>query len=255
MFILIRILLIIALLMMLFVFYIPIHMGILNAGNAAGILVCVALIAVLLFWKRFKGLIASLWEKRAGKVFVCTVSAIIGFSAILAVVLTAAMSKQVNDPPPDENTTMVVLGCKVKDGKPSLMLQRRLEAAYEYLSEHESVCVVVSGGKGDDELISEAECMKEYLISQGIAAERIFPEDKSTTTKENLLFSKNIIKKNGLPTTITLITDGFHQYRAEMLAKKIDIDPYNISGYTTWYLVPTYYVREWFGIVYYKLFG
>lgn len=255
MFILIRILLIMALLMMIFVFYIPIYMGILNAGNAVGIFVCVVMIAVLLFWKRFKGLVAALWEKTAGKVFVCTASAIIGFSVILAVVLTVAMSKQINDPPPDDNTTMVVLGCKVKEGKPSLMLQRRLDAAYEYLSAHESVNVVVSGGKGDDEIISEAECMKDYLISKGIAAERIFPEDKSTTTKENLLFSKNIIEENGLPPTITLVTDGFHQYRAEMLARKIDIIPYNISGYTTWYLVPTYYVREWFGIVYYKIFG
>ncbi|MGB4091299.1 MAG: YdcF family protein, partial [Ruminococcus flavefaciens] len=62
--------------------------------------------------------------------------------------------------------------------------------------------------------------------------------------------------ENGLPQKVTLVTDGFHQLRAEMLAEKTGISsPYNISGYTSWYIVPTYWVREWFGIVFYKLFG
>lgn len=233
----------------------PVPMGIITAGNGVGMFVSAVLTVVFVFWKQFGRLISSLWEKTAGKVLICTSSALICFSIILAVILSVSMIKQINDPPPDDNTTLVVLGCKVKDGRPSLMLGRRLDAAYEYLSEHESVNVVVSGGKGDDELISEAECMKQYLTSKGIAEERIFMEDKSTTTQENLLFSKSIIENSKLPSTITLVTDGFHQKRAEMLAEKIGIHPYNISGYTSWYIIPTYWVREWIGIVYYKLFG
>ena len=136
------------------------------------------------------------------------------------------------------------------------MLSRRLDAAYKYMSEHETVCAVVSGGQGSDEAMSEAECMRSYLTDKGIAPERIFMEDKSTTTKENLEFSKKLIAENGLPQKVTLVTDGFHQLRAEMLAAKAGIaSPYNISGYTSWYVIPTYWVREWFGIVYYKLFG
>ena len=80
-------------------------------------------------------------------------------------------------------------------------------------------------------------------------------EDKSVNTEENLRFSKKIIADNGLPETVTLITDGFHQLRAEMIAEKQGISAYNISGYTSWYIVPTYWVREWFGVVHYKLFG
>ena len=240
---------------MFILFACPVPMGIMTAGNGAGMLISAVLTAVFVFWKQFRGLISSLWEKTAGKVLICGCSAVLCFCVILAVVLSISMIKQINDPPPNENTTLVVLGCKVKDGRPSLMLKRRLEAAYGYLSEHESVCVVVSGGKGDDELISEAECMKQYLTEKGISAERIFMEDRSTTTKENLMFSKNIIENNHLPDTITLVTDGYHQKRAEMLAEKQGIHPYNISGYTSWYIIPTYWVREWFGLVYYKLFG
>ena len=72
---------------------------------------------------------------------------------------------------------------------------------------------------------------------------------------ENLRFSKAVISENGLPGRITLVTDNFHQYRAELIANSNGIEAYNISGKTSWYLLPTYGVREWFGIVYYKLFG
>ena len=240
---------------MFLIFACPLPMGIINAGNGAGLLLSALLTAVFVFWKQFSELISSLWEKIAGKLLICTSSVFLCFCVILAFVLSISMIKQINDPPPDENTTVVVLGCKVKDGRPSLMLKRRLDAAYGFLSEHGSVPVVVSGGQGSDELMSEAECMRIYLESKGISSDRIFMEDRSTTTKENLVFSKKIITDNRLPETITLVTDGYHQKRAEMLAEKLDIHPYNISGYTSWYIIPTYWVREWFGIVYYKLFG
>ena len=80
-------------------------------------------------------------------------------------------------------------------------------------------------------------------------------EDRSVNTEENLRFSKAVISENGLPGKITLVTDNFHQYRAELIAESNGIEAYNISGKTSWYLLPTYGVREWFGIVYYKLFG
>ena len=80
-------------------------------------------------------------------------------------------------------------------------------------------------------------------------------EDSSVNTEENLRFSKQIIEDNGLPEKVTLVTDSFHQLRAEMLAEQQGIETYNISGKTSWYLMPTYWVREWFGVAYYKLFG
>lgn len=240
---------------LLFIFIAPIPMGIFNIGNAVGIVVSGVMTGIFIFWKPFAESVKNLWEKPTGKIFISAVILISSACVILAVVISVFMVKSADDPPPDENTTLVVLGCKVKDGRPSLMLKRRLDCAYEYLSEHNNVRVIVSGGQGSDEVMSEAQCMKEYLTGKGISPERIFMEDKSTSTEENLKFSQEIISREGLPEKITLVTDAFHQCRAEMLAKNIGIDPYNISGYTSWYIVPVYWVREWFGIAYYAVFG
>lgn len=241
---------------LLIIFISPITMGVIfNIGNAVGIFVSGTMCLIFMFWRPFTNLIRTLWSRPAGKIFLSIVSVILAVCIILAIVISIFMVRASNDPPPDENTTVVVLGCKVNNNRPSLMLKRRLDCAYEYLSEHDNVNVVVSGGQGSDEIISEAECMKEYLVSRGIESDRIFMEDKSTSTEENLKFSQEIISREGLSEKITLVTDAFHQCRAEMLAKSLGIDPYNISGYTSWYIVPVYWVREWFGISYYAVFG
>ena len=189
-----------------------------------------------------------------GKAAPCTAAAVAGLIAAAAVAASVCMISAVRIECP-ENSTAVVLGCRVYGERPSLMLVRRLEAAKEYLDENPDADCILSGGMGEGESISEAECMKQYLTSKGISADRIFMEDKSTTTKENLIFSRNIIEANGLSQTVTLVTDGYHQKRAEMLAENLDIHPYNISGYTSWYIIPTYWVREWFGLLYYGIFG
>jgi len=233
----------------------PVATGIINLGNGAGMAVSAAMALIFLFWGRFTGAVERCWEKPLGKIVLSLVGLVAAVSIILAVVISIFMIRESTDLPKNENTTVVVLGCKVKNGGPSLMLGRRLDAAYGYLSEHESVCAVVSGGQGSDESISEAQCMKDYLVARGIAPERIFMEDKSVNTEENLRFSKKVINENGLPEKITLVTDNFHQLRAEMIAESQGIEACNISGKTSWYLLPTYWVREWFGVVYYKLFG
>lgn len=243
-------------LVLLVIFVSPLTMGVIfNIGNAVGILFSGTMSIIFLFWKPFTDFIKNIWKNPSGKIFLIVFSAILAACIILAVVISVFMVKAAKDFPPDENHTVVVLGCKVNGDRPSVMLKRRLDAAYEYLSEHENVKVVVSGGQGSDEVMSEAQCMRDYLVSRGIAPERIFMEDRSTSTEENLKFSKEVISRESLPEKITLVTDAFHQCRAEMLAKNIGIDPYNISGYTSWYIVPVYWVREWFGIAYYAVFG
>lgn len=240
---------------LLILFAIPLSKGILNLGNGTGMAVSGLLTVIFLLWGRFLQLVSGLWTRLSGRIALCIIGTGAAACAVLAVVISVSMIKEMSDPPKDENTTVVVLGCQVRNGGPSLMLRRRLEAAYGYLSEHEEVAVIVSGGQGDDEAISEAQCMRDWLAERGIAPERIFMEDRSRDTEENLRFSKAIIDENGLPQKITIVTDGFHQKRAEMIAGKQGIKAYNISGKTAWYLLPTYWVREWFGIVHYKLFG
>ncbi|MDO4864566.1 MAG: YdcF family protein [Ruminococcus sp.] len=236
---------------MMIIFLLPLGSGIINLGNCAGAFISGVLTAVFLFWGRFSRLVSHLWESRGGRVMVCAVAALIAVGAVAAAAMSFFMVREMRDAPKNTDTTVVVLGCKVKNGAPSLMLRRRLDAAYGYLSENPEVRVVVSGGQGADESISEAQCMREYLVSRGIAPERIYEEDKSATTDENLRFSHDIIVREGLPEHITIVTDGFHQLRSDLKARSLGMEAYNISAHTPWWLAPTYWVREWFGIAYY----
>lgn len=240
---------------LLLVFLAPVSVRIINLGNIAGAGISVLLMTVFVFWRQFKSLVGSLWSSGAGKAAVIAAAAFICAGVVTAAVLSVMMIREMHDAPSDSNTTVVVLGCKVRDNGPSLMLARRLDAACSYLTGHPDVKVVVSGGQGKDEVVSEAECMRDYLVRRGIDSGRIYMEDKSVDTNENLRFSKEVIEKNGLPEQITLVTDGFHQLRADILAEKLGIRAYNISAATPAYLLPTYWVREWFGLIYYKILG
>lgn len=238
---------------MLALFIYPITRDIFNAGNAAGIALSAALLMICVFYERFCGIITSLYRSVPGKIVLAAAAVLIVASVICAAVMSILMNKAASNAPPSGDTTVIVLGCKVKDGRPSRMLRCRLDAAYDFLADNPEAYAVVSGGKGDDETISEAQCMYDYLCGRGISPERLYIEDKSTDTRENLIFSKEIIEREGLSNNITLITDGFHQYRASMLAKEIGIKPYAVSADTLWWLIPTYYVREWMGIAYYAV--
>ena len=241
---------------MLFILFVNVFfLGIVNLGNIVGAVVSLVGFLVFAFNVKFSTLIEAIKHNTIGRVVVNIVSVLITLCIILSLVISVAMVFKMNSHP-TEPYSVIVLGCKVKGTKPSLMLKRRLDTAYQYLSENKEVIVVVSGGKGDDEQISEAECMKEYLISKGISKDRIIMEDKSTSTYENFKYSKTLLEKQGLSTdTITVITDGYHQLRASMIAKKLNFKTYSISAKTSWYLVPTYFVREWFGVTYQFLFG
>lgn len=240
---------------LLILFIAPFFKGIACLGNCAGTVISAALLAIFIFWSAFKSLICRMWEHRAGKIIIVIAGAVAAVCVILALAISIFMLKAANSPPKDENVTVVVLGCQVKDGRPSIMLRKRLNAAYDYLSEHENVSVVVSGGKGSDEAISEALCMKNYLTERGISPERIYMEENSTSTYENLKFSHSIIESEGLPQRVCLVTDGYHQLRAQMIADKQGIDTDSISCPTSLWLVPTYWVRELFGVAYYAVFG
>ena len=133
------------------------------------------------------------------------------------------------------------------------MLCRRLMAAAGYLNSAPQAVCIVSGGKGTDEEISEAQAMFTYLTEHGISADRIIMEDRSRTTAENLKFSQQIIKERSLPETTALVTTDFHQYRAVMLAKRIGITPYAVSSHTEGKYILTYLSREWLAIIAYSI--
>jgi len=151
---------------------------------------------------------------------------------------------------PQGEATVVVLGCKVQGETPSHVLRERLEAARLYLEVHPEAMCILSGGKGQGEDISEAACMYRYLTGQGIDPSRLYCEDRSTSTRENLAFSQEIIEEQGLCPSIAIVTSEFHGYRAGKIAEQLGLEWGSVPSKTAWWLLPTYYARELYGILY-----
>lgn len=111
---------------------------------------------------------------------------------------------------------MLVLGAQVNGTAPSRALRKRLDRAIAYAEENPDTKLVLSGGKGDDEEISEAACMYRYLTERGIAPGRLLCEDRSTSTRENLRFSDEQYALAGKK--VGILSNNFHLYRALKLA-------------------------------------
>jgi uncharacterized SAM-binding protein YcdF (DUF218 family) len=232
---------------LLLVFVMPLFLHVCNAGTLFGILVSVLLLAITLLWTPFCGLLQQIWCHGVGKIFLCAIALLMAVAIAFVGYLSVCMGMAANRPP-QQACTAVVLGCKVKGTVPSLMLTRRLDAAYDYLEANPDVMCIVSGGQGEGEDIAEATAMKQYLIEKGIDPARILEEDASTNTAENLAFSKQILEEHHLSAEITIITDGFHQYRAHRLAEQLGLHAYAVSCDTRTILIPTYWVREWMAL-------
>jgi len=203
---------------------------------AAGLL-C---IARFLFWLKPRKL------PRGPIVFVRTCAAVILalFIAVEGIIFFGGMKT-----PENGLDCIIVLGARVNGREPSGALRNRIDRAGEYLEANPDPIAILSGGKGSDEQISEAQCMYERLIARGIAPERLILEDNSTDTSENMRFSRELIPEN--TETIGIITNNFHMFRSLAIARKEGLE--NASGVpvaTSLFSYPHYMVREFFALSY-----
>ena len=142
---------------------------------------------------------------------------------------------------------IVVLGCQVKGTKPSKALKDRLDTAKEYMQANPETIAVLSGGQGKMEEISEAECMRRYLEKAGISRERLILEQRSTTTRQNLRYSRRYMDYRH--DEIGIITNNFHVYRGCVYAKRAGFkNPFPIAAGCHPLLFPNYFVRECFAV-------
>ena len=148
---------------------------------------------------------------------------------------------------------VIVLGAGVRGRIPTNPLRSRIIRAAEYMTENPETILIASGGQGPDEEISEAACIKEQLVDvYGIDAGRIILEERSTNTEENLRYSLEIIGDSA--TSCGIITNGFHEYRAMLLADDAGYE--NACSVPAATLLPVgihYVVREFFGIIQFQL--
>lgn len=226
--------------------------GILNIGNLTGMLVFGLLLCYGIRYKKVHAWLGNAWQRRGGKIALVCLLILCVCVLVTALAETVCIVRAATNRPP-ENVTAVVLGCSVKGERPSTILKERMDAAYEYLTDNPGAVCVLSGGQGPGEDISEAECMYRYLTGKGIAPERLFKEDASTTTEENLKYSMALLKEQGIEGDITIVTSEFHEYRAGKVAERLGITSYSTPSHTFFLYLPTYYVRELYGILYYMI--
>ena len=151
-----------------------------------------------------------------------------------------------NDDVRFEEDAIIVLGAGIHGERVSLTLRERLDTAIACYEKNPNAVIVVSGGQGPQEDISEALAMERYLIEHGVPKESIIKEDRSTSTKENFLFSKVLLDERfGNEYSAVFITSDFHIFRAEQIAKSAGYDNItHMHSDTVWYLIVPSCLRE-----------
>jgi uncharacterized SAM-binding protein YcdF (DUF218 family) len=161
----------------------------------------------------------------------------------------------------DDNADfVVVLGAGLKGGaRVTPLLASRLERGrqvYAALAARETAdpLLIVSGGKGSDEHLTEAEAMARYLTDRGFPPGRLIREDRSRTTEENLAFSKVIMDAARPGSRCVIVTSSFHAFRAAIIARRLGVNGHVTGAPTAGYYWPTAILREFAAVfVSYKL--
>jgi uncharacterized SAM-binding protein YcdF (DUF218 family) len=149
---------------------------------------------------------------------------------------------------PVKSDVMIVLGCQIWDRSPSWSLKYRLEKAFELYNSGYAGYIIVSGGQGKDETTTESSVMKEWLVSRGIEESRIFEEDRSTSTLENLKYSGEIMKQHGMKTAL-IVSSDFHIFRSLIIAERLGISAAGAPAPTVEHLKGYYRFREVISVI------
>lgn len=144
---------------------------------------------------------------------------------------------------------LIILGAGLHGSEMSLSLQERMNAGLEYLIQHQEMQVVVSGGQGQGEDMSEAAAMRDYLLLSGISANRIIVEDKPTSTLENFMYSSKLLPQAEQQVSILIVTNDFHMFRAKLLAGRCGFSAYGLPCRTPLPVLPNCYLREYFAVL------
>ena len=159
-----------------------------------------------------------------------------------------------SDPSALPADAVVVLGAGVNGTQPSLSLYTRLTAALDYLEENPDVPVVLTGGLGYGEEITEARCMYDWLTARGVDPAWLSMEEQAGNTAENFAFSKELLEEQGIDPAenlVAVVTNDFHIARSRLIAARQGYGhAFGVPAKLPWrHLEVNYYLRESFAMV------
>ena len=219
-----------------------------NLGVILPAVLGLPLLLLGLFWGRMD---AGFWLFLRRFILVCY-----GLGCLFLLFLGSLMLRAIDRGDHGDYDALIVLGAAVHGDRVTWVLSNRLDAAYDYAVAHPKTVLVVSGGQGDGETVTEASAMAGYLIRRGIDPARILLEDRAESTTENFTFSKAIIDEQLSPdASIGFVTTRFHVYRAGRTAQKCGISARGIGAPDVWYIAVNNFLRECVGICWYTVKG
>lgn len=214
------------------------------------LLLGLAALLLVALWLRYKAADSRFWRRCRR-----------GFHAALAVVLTLLCSIEIfvvtqgrRDLTALPADAAIVLGAGVNGTTPSLSLATRLDAALSYLEAHPDIPVVLTGGQGYGEDITEAACMYDYLTERGVEPDRLILEESASNTSENFAFSAPLLEAAGVDIatdTVAVVTNDFHVARSRLIAWKKGYGvTVGVGAPIPWaHLEVNYSLREAFAVV------
>jgi uncharacterized SAM-binding protein YcdF (DUF218 family) len=197
------------------------------------------------------GLLTWSQNSRAAKLCNRILLTVLGVAVVLFCVMEGFLLKAGNTQPSGSPDAVIVLGAGVNGSKPSLVLQSRINAAADYLKKYPDIPVVLSGGRGPGESVSEASAIYHGLVKKGIDTRRLILDETSFSTSENIKNSLQLLKKriDLSQSTIALVTSDFHVYRACSLCESMGVHAIGVPAKLSWWwLDANYYTREAFAV-------
>ena len=220
-------------------------------GIAAGIVMIFGVLAVIALY-----IIKSHYPDQP-PVLAITYSIVGAFFVIFEVVLAGAMISGLHAAihrPSFDKDYIIILGCAIRrDGTLYPLLQGRVDKAIAFYRTQcektgKKAFLIPSGGQGSDEIMSEGEAMRRYLLSQGIPDEQILPETASTNTMENMQFSKAIIDRIDPHAKAAFATTNYHVFRSGIYAAQAGLQAEGLGSKPKWYFWPNAFLREVAGL-------
>lgn len=180
-------------------------------------------------------------------ILLCAEVLLVGFVAVYGTVDNVSYTED----------AVIVLGAGIRGDRVTLPLKYRLDKAIDYHKSNPEALIVVTGGQGFQETVSEAYAMEKYLLEHGISKDKIIKEEKATSTNENMRFSKQILDKHfkgGY--SIAVVTNNFHIYRGVSIARLEGFENVtHIHAKLQWYNLIPCYIRESLAILKMWVFG
>ena len=229
-------------------------------ANLLGIAISVVWLFGMWLWARLPDLVTNSDVSLSVAMLlnaVVTVGIIFGECLLLSTIVCAWLASR--HVPAHGADYLVILGCGIRaDGTPCPLLAGRVDRALAFDEARTQAgdapaTFVPSGGQGPDEIMSEAESMRNYLVKKGVEGKRVVLESRSTTTRENMLFSREVIEEHAgrdmNEVTVMFSTTNYHVFRGYVCAREAGMIVEGMGSKTKAYFWPNAFLREFAGLL------